>query len=96
MIAMRFGMLISVFRIIDGPSKTPQLERFFEAAHTTSAEHICKAHGLKYIKANDLSTLELGMLELLEEAEKSVLLEVFTPNKTNAEVLRNFFKSLKN
>lgn len=85
-----------IFRIIDGPSKTPQLERFFEAAHTTSAEHICKAHGLKYIKANDLSTLELGMLELLEEAEKSVLLEVLTPNKTNAEVLRNFFKSLKN
>lgn len=85
-----------IFRIIDGPSKTPQLERFFEAAHTTSAEHICKAHGLKYIKANDLSTLELGMVELLEEAEKPVLLEVFTPKETNAEVLRNFFKSLKN
>lgn len=85
-----------IFRIIDGPSKTPQLERFFEAAHTTSAEHICKAHDLKYLKANDLSTLETGMVELLEEAEKPVLLEVFTPKEVNAEVLRNFFKSLKN
>lgn len=83
-----------IFRFIEGPSKTPQLEKYFEAKHFHSAKHLCAAFGLEYFSANDYVSVEKGMADLLQYGDKPSLLEVFTPNEVNAVVLRNFFKIL--
>jgi len=83
-----------IFRFIEGPSKTAQLEKYFEAKHSHSAEHLCAAFGLEYFSATDVDGVEEGMVKLLQFGEKPALLEVFTPNEINADVLRNFFKFL--
>lgn len=82
-----------IFRIIDGPSSTNQLEKYFEATHDQSAEHICQAFNVKYLSASDEEKLERALLELFgpEETDRPVLLEVKTDRNLNDSVLKKFF-----
>lgn len=85
-----------IFRIIDGPSTSPQLERFFEAKQTRKAEHICIAHGVEYNEATNFAELEKGLIRLFgENSENAQLLEVVTPSEENAPHLKRFFEYLK-
>lgn len=85
-----------IFRIIDGPSTSPQLERYFEAKQTRKAEHICIAHGVDYSMAMNFSEVEKGLIRLLGEgSENAQLLEVITPPEENAPHLKQFFNFLK-
>ncbi len=83
-----------IFRIIDGPSGTDQLEKYFEAQHKHTAEFLCKAFGVDYLKAESLEDLEACMPEFYNRSDNDAprLLEVFTPAEGNAQVLKDFFK----
>ncbi len=86
-----------IFRIIEGPSKVNQLERYFETEQNASVQGICDAFNLNYLSANNLVEVEKGMVQLLTEHEdgRPTVLEIFTPNTMNPEVLTNFFKHIK-
>lgn len=84
-----------IFRFIPGPDTSPQLEQFFEARHQWSAEKITEAFNIKYIKASDIQEFLFTLPEFFNEAEKPILLEIFTPEKTNAELLRQYFDFLR-
>lgn len=83
-----------IFRIIDGPSKTEQLEQYFEARHNKSVRELTLSHGLNYFSASDEYELDVKMDELLNSDECAVL-EVFTNPETNDGVLKDFFRFLK-
>ncbi len=85
-----------IFRFIEGPDTTGKLEQFFEAKHNFKAEYIAKAYGVPYYATTNLSELEsiLKTFYLLQN-DKPAILEIFTPNEINANILRNYFRFLK-
>ena len=82
-----------IFNIIDGSSSSKQREKYFEAAHNYSAEHLCKCYNIDYQKATNKDGLEEQLTSFLGN-NNSGLLEVFTPGDLNAEVLKSYFKDL--
>lgn len=82
-----------IFRIIPGPSSTPQLEQYFEAHHRIDGEHICKAFDINYHKAHATTDLEEAISKLYGPSAngRPTVLEIFTPRETNDEVLRDYF-----
>ncbi len=85
-----------IFRFIDGPSETEVLEDLFETKHNTKADGIAKTFGLKYFSANNTEELEVALRELYhKDNDTPSILEVFTPNKINAEVLKAYFNFIK-
>jgi len=85
-----------IFRFIDGPASTPQLEKFFEAKHNWKAEKIAECFGLNYFKSDNFEQLKQILPEFYKQKNKqSSLLELFTPAETNALVLKDYFKFLK-
>lgn len=85
-----------IFRFIPGPSSTGQLEQFFEARHWWKAEKIAEAFDVTYFKAESLSELKTILPEFYKNnLTRSALLEIFTPAETNAGVLKDYFKALK-
>lgn len=83
-----------IFRYIDGPDQTGELEEFFEASHDTSAVHIARAFGLNYFLAVDLASLRTQLSAFFRESEKTSLLEIKSPAIESAATLRAYFKNL--
>ncbi|MDX2361125.1 MAG: 2-succinyl-5-enolpyruvyl-6-hydroxy-3-cyclohexene-1-carboxylic-acid synthase [Crocinitomicaceae bacterium] len=84
-----------IFRIIDGPESTGQLEKYFEAQHDFSAEHICKAFNVGYVLAQSNEEIEGEMEQFYTENERPKLIEIMTPSTINAKVLKEFFQQAK-
>ncbi|MFT5860508.1 MAG: 2-succinyl-5-enolpyruvyl-6-hydroxy-3-cyclohexene-1-carboxylate synthase [Flavobacteriaceae bacterium] len=84
-----------IFRIIDGPRKSDQLEKYFEAHHTNKAEFICKAHDVGYVKADSVLEIEAQLESFFEESDRPKLMEIFTPREVNDSILKLFFEAAK-
>lgn len=83
-----------IFRIIDGPSTTNALEKYFETAHQRTCEPIASLYGLTYLKASSQSEIEDGMIQLYAN-EGCAILEIFTPKFENDAALKGFFKFIR-
>lgn len=83
-----------IFRILPGHSETAVFNTFFETSHQLTAAHLAKMFGFGYFAANDEASLEMKLAEFYDVADKPSILEVFTPEKRNDAVLRDYFKSL--
>ena len=87
----------SIFRIIDGPSGIEELESFLEAKHNLNAEYIAKTFGLNYTFCNNELDLNQALKEMYTcDLNKAFLLEVSTENELNPEILKRYFRRLKN
>jgi 2-succinyl-5-enolpyruvyl-6-hydroxy-3-cyclohexene-1-carboxylate synthase len=85
-----------IFRFLDGSSAMPALETHFEAQHNHSACQIAQAFQVDARTASDRQSLAEGLDWLYrEDGNKPALLEILTPNKLNAEILKAYFKFLK-
>lgn len=85
-----------IFKIIDGPTSTRQLKKYFEAPHSRSAEYICKAFDVHYSAVRSQEELEINLLEFFRDEDGPKLLEAFTPTEENDKVLKRFFEHIKN
>ncbi len=83
-----------IFRIIDGPSTSDQLERYFEARHHFSIEQMAKTFGLTYTYANSEASVEEKLRQLLL-SPKAQILEVDTRDVSNEEHLLKFFNYIR-
>lgn len=84
-----------IFRIIDGPSSSNQLEKYFEARHSHSAEHICKAFNVNYSSVSNMTDIEKELQQFfLKDDNGPKLLEINTSAEDNDQVLKDFFKLL--
>jgi len=86
-----------IFRFIPGPDETLHLQEFFEARHNWTAEHIAKNFNVSYVSAKNLSGLTSSLQRFYDPIflDKPAILEIFTPNEKNAEILRSYFKYLR-
>jgi len=86
-----------IFRFIPGPDKTGELEEFFEAKHTWNAKYIAKNFDVPYYSCRDLDELKKTLPLFYKQMpnNRPAILEVFTPNDKNAEILRSYFIYLK-
>ncbi len=82
-----------IFRILPGHQNNELFRRFFETEHSLDASHLAKMYNLQYLMANDEQSLNLGM-PALHQCAGPAILEVFTPQIQNAEVLQAYFDSL--
>lgn len=85
-----------IFRILPNRDKnTNNFDTFFETTHQLTARELCSMYGFKYLKANNEEECVVAKKELYALDEQPMLLEIFTPRKTNDEVLLNYFKHIK-
>ena len=84
-----------IFRFIPGPGDSGHLEEFFEASHSQSVRPLAEMYGLDYQYATNGDELEKVLPGFFKENDKPVMLEVFTPAKENAKVLKKYFEYLK-
>ena len=83
-----------IFRFIDGPNSTGQLENHFETHQKNSVEHIALGFSVNYFRATNLKELE-QQFTVLSNSKSSGILEVTTPQTENAGVLKDYFNNLK-
>lgn len=86
-----------IFRFIPGPDTTDQLEDFFEVNHNWKAEYIAKNFEVPYYYACNHKELEKVLVQFYmpQKDNKPAILEIKTPNKKNAAILRSYFNYLK-
>ncbi len=84
-----------IFRFIDGPNSTGQLESHFETHQKNSVEHIALGFSVNYFRATNLKELE-QQFTVLSNSKSSGILEVTTPQTENAGILKAYFNNLKN
>jgi 2-succinyl-5-enolpyruvyl-6-hydroxy-3-cyclohexene-1-carboxylate synthase len=86
----------NIFRIIDGPSETNQLETYFETHHSTKATHIAKAFQIDYHSAKNAEELKSILPVFFEQKQndRPSILEIFTPRNDNDKILKAYFQQL--
>lgn len=83
-----------IFRLIDGPTNSGQLENHFETHQKNSVEHIALGFGVNYFCASGLTDYS-EKLNTLVHTKESGILEVITPQEKNAGILKAYFKNFK-
>ncbi len=83
-----------IFRILPGHKENALFNTFFETEHQLNASHLANMYGWKYLKATDKQTMEQKLQELYKHNDCPTILEIFTPTKTNQDILKNYFKSI--
>ena len=84
-----------IFRILPGHKNTENFDTYFETNHNLNAEYLCKMYGLTYETASNTSELQNVLQSFYKENNQPKLLEVFTPQRINDEILLNYFKFIK-
>lgn len=84
-----------IFRFIPGPDTTPNLEEFFVAKHSWSVKHICKAFNIGYLHCESKEDLHKTVSDFIKEEPDKNVLEINTPHSINSEVLREYFRVMK-
>jgi 2-succinyl-5-enolpyruvyl-6-hydroxy-3-cyclohexene-1-carboxylate synthase len=80
-----------IFRMIDGPSKQPELNEYFETVQSLNAQNTAQDADLEYFKVNSLIVLEKYREEFLSNKGRSKLIEIETESTLNTEIF-NLFK----
>lgn len=83
-----------IFRILPGHQETDTFTKYFETSHSLSAKHLAEMYQFNYTAAHNLNELETNW-ETFMTSKQPAILEVFTPEKSNSEVLLDYFKKLK-
>lgn len=84
----------NIFRIIDGPSGTDASETVFEAAHQQDVSLLARHFGIDYQEVHSAEALDAS-LKWLYEGEQCKLIEVFTREVANEDVLKQSFRDIK-
>jgi len=80
-----------IFRFIPGPDSSAQREPFFATAHHWKAEMLAKAFDLCYFKAGNETELISQLPGFYREKNRPALLEIFTTQVENAQILKEYF-----
>lgn len=82
----------NIFRIIDGPSKQPEVSDYFETKQNSSAEFFCKENDVQYIKVDDEASLENALNLLHQKMSRPVVIEVEVDGSRNVKVFAEYKK----
>ena len=82
-----------IFRILPGPLRSGALD-YFETPHELDASHLCSMHGVSYRSASGIEELRASLKDFFDDGDGPRLLEIFTPNEVNDQVLKDYFRFL--
>lgn len=100
-VSSRFKMIVmkngggGIFRFIDGPSQLEELEECFETNYRVNVEGFAKLHHFRYFHAGEEKGLQQVLPAFWAEKEYPAILCIETPGLVNAEILKAYFKRLK-
>lgn len=83
-----------IFRFIPGPQQSSALD-YFETPHQLTAAHLSKMYNFEYSNVSNQIDLETSLVDFYKESETPKLLEIFTPREKNDDILKAYFKNLK-
>lgn len=83
-----------IFRILPGHQENETFSKYFETAHNLTAEYLAKMFNFNYESVDNEKDLELKLSQIFTQNNKPQLLEIFTPEKVNDKVLKDYFKKL--
>ena len=72
-----------IFRIIDGPSRQPELETYFETPHGYTARRTAEDAGIAYHACDSLDTLRSLLPDFMQPGQSAKLLELATDKLAN-------------
>jgi len=84
-----------IFRVIDGPSKLPELDEYFETKQSLTAKYLASEYGFSYYYCQNTDELTKAFKNFFHSSDKPVILEVETDSKTNTAIFKEF-KNLMN
>jgi len=84
-----------IFRILPGHQETETFNTFFETQHNRTAEYLAEMYGFTYHKALTINELTEIFPEFLNTNKQPQLIEIFTPEKINDIILKDYFKNLQ-
>ncbi len=82
-----------IFRILPGDKSAKYFEEFLETKHQYTAEHLSKMYGYTYIQGDGNNFID--SIERFVENKTKTILEIFTPNNVNDEILLAYFKEIR-
>ena len=83
-----------IFRILPGHQESETFNKYFETSHQLTAEHLCEMFGFDYLTAFNNEQI-IANWDIFNNSTQPILLEIFTPEKENDQILLNYFKKLK-
>ncbi|MBD8083185.1 2-succinyl-5-enolpyruvyl-6-hydroxy-3-cyclohexene-1-carboxylic-acid synthase [Chryseobacterium caseinilyticum] len=86
----------NIFKIIPGPgnANSNTVDEFISTKHHKNVEFLAKHFGFSYTKVEDEMTLDRVMENFFKADIQPKILEVVTAGKSNADILKTYFKSL--
>jgi 2-succinyl-5-enolpyruvyl-6-hydroxy-3-cyclohexene-1-carboxylate synthase len=86
----------NIFRLIDGPGRVNDFEKFFETKHNLNAKHLALMYGLPYYFCDNLEGLGATIDEFYKPQNgKAAILEIRTDNLVSEQVFKAYFGYLK-
>ena len=83
-----------IFRFIDSTSSLPELEKYFVVKRNLDVEKVAASFGIKTYRADNADSLYEQLSNMMVEDGPAVLV-VKTDGKRSAEILKNYFKTIK-
>jgi 2-succinyl-5-enolpyruvyl-6-hydroxy-3-cyclohexene-1-carboxylate synthase len=85
-----------IFHTLPGFKPSEAMEKYVIASHTWSAKAWAEDRGFAYLSVSNEQELNAQMPAFTaKEGDKPVLMEVFTSKEKNAEILQNYYNTLK-
>lgn len=84
----------NIFKLIDGPNRVNEFEKFFETKHNLTAQHLASMYGLPYYICTRQNELEEVLKTFYKPSDKPKILEIKTDGELSAKVYRQYFESL--
>ena len=88
----------NIFRLIEGPGRVENFEKYFETSHKLSAEFLAQMYQIPYYfcdRAEDLDFVS-GQFYKPQKGNKPAILEIKTDGPTSEKVYKQYFEFLKN
>lgn len=79
-----------IFRMIDGPSKQPELDDYFETVQSQNAERTAADAEMEYFKVNSVNELQKYSIDFLSNIGKAKIIEIETNPIINTEIFKKF------
>ncbi len=80
----------NIFRIIDGPSKQPELDEYFVTSQQKNSRLTCKESGIIYLPVENNQDLNNALSSFFDPSETAKLIEVFTNGEADAQIFKEF------
>lgn len=84
-----------IFRIIDGPSRQPELETYFETPHGYTARNTADDAHLTYQVCDSIEPLRSLLPDFFEPGQQAKLLEISTDKRINQEQFLAYKATMK-